>query len=244
MVFPKPASLQINYLKNALPPKGTTSANTHLVSGAHLAEHHFLPSGGWLWHQSYQHAWYGPPHWHVEGTLRHCSQLDGFSILQHTTHLELYTRTRWLPYAWLHQQSPHKVPTPQSEKFPNIFPTKRHQSNMGQVFRGWRSTPHNHSPWNKSNAFKTSLVPSCTMPERLTQHFFAHSVLLQHNCNDHVYVCRGNGQPHTIMGLLHTLIKTLINISYRGIQLLSTSTYIPLAKVCRLHYVNRYSKFF
>jgi hypothetical protein len=34
MVFPKPASLQINYLKSALPPKGTTNANIHLVSGA------------------------------------------------------------------------------------------------------------------------------------------------------------------------------------------------------------------
>jgi hypothetical protein len=34
MVFPKPASLQINYLKSALPPKGTTNANIQLVSGA------------------------------------------------------------------------------------------------------------------------------------------------------------------------------------------------------------------
>jgi hypothetical protein len=34
IVFLKPASLQINYLKSALPPKGTTSANTHLVSSA------------------------------------------------------------------------------------------------------------------------------------------------------------------------------------------------------------------
>jgi hypothetical protein len=34
MVFPKPASLQIKYLKSALPPKGTTNANIHLVSGA------------------------------------------------------------------------------------------------------------------------------------------------------------------------------------------------------------------
>jgi hypothetical protein len=34
MVFPKLASSQINYLKNALPTKGTTSANTYLVSGA------------------------------------------------------------------------------------------------------------------------------------------------------------------------------------------------------------------
>jgi hypothetical protein len=34
MVIPKPASLQIDYLKNALPPMGTTNANIHLVSGA------------------------------------------------------------------------------------------------------------------------------------------------------------------------------------------------------------------
>ena len=34
IVFPKPESLQINYLKKALPPKGTTNANIHLVSGA------------------------------------------------------------------------------------------------------------------------------------------------------------------------------------------------------------------
>jgi hypothetical protein len=63
-------------------------------------------------------------------------------------------------------------------------------------------------------------------------------------CNDHLYVCRENGRPHTIMGLLHVLIQTPINISYRGIQVLSSSTYLPLAKVCRLYYVGRYSKFF
>jgi hypothetical protein len=34
MVFPKPASLQINYSKKALPPKDITNANIHLVSGA------------------------------------------------------------------------------------------------------------------------------------------------------------------------------------------------------------------
>jgi hypothetical protein len=33
MVIPKPASLQINYLKNALPSKGITNANILLVSG-------------------------------------------------------------------------------------------------------------------------------------------------------------------------------------------------------------------
>ncbi len=63
-------------------------------------------------------------------------------------------------------------------------------------------------------------------------------------CNDHLYVCRENGQPNTIMGLLHALIQTLINIGYRGIQILSFSTYLPLAKVCRLYYIGRYSKFF
>jgi hypothetical protein len=34
MVFPKPASLQITYSKNALPSKGITNANKLLVSGA------------------------------------------------------------------------------------------------------------------------------------------------------------------------------------------------------------------
>jgi hypothetical protein len=34
MVFPKLVSLKISYLRNPLLPKGTTSANTHLVSGA------------------------------------------------------------------------------------------------------------------------------------------------------------------------------------------------------------------
>ncbi len=63
-------------------------------------------------------------------------------------------------------------------------------------------------------------------------------------CDDHLYVFRENGQPHTIMGLLHVQIQTLINISYRGIQLLSTSTYLPLAKVCLLYYISKYSKFF
>jgi hypothetical protein len=39
------------------------------------------------------------------------------------------------------------------------------------------------------------------------------------------------------------LIQTLINISYRGIQLLSTSTYLPLAKVFGVYYIGRYSRF-
>jgi hypothetical protein len=38
MVFPKPASLQINYSKKALPPKNITNANIHLVSGAMSGE--------------------------------------------------------------------------------------------------------------------------------------------------------------------------------------------------------------
>ena len=63
-------------------------------------------------------------------------------------------------------------------------------------------------------------------------------------CNDHLYACRENGQPHTMMGLLYALIQTLINNCYRGIQLLSTYNYLPLAKVCRLYYIGRYSKFF
>ncbi len=68
--------------------------------------------------------------------------------------------------------------------------------------------------------------------------------LNEEECNDHLYVCREIGWPHTIMDLLHVLIQTLINITYRGIQLLSTSTYLSLAKVCRLYYIGRYSKFF
>jgi hypothetical protein len=62
----------------------------------------------------------------------------------------------------------------------NILPTRWHQSNMVHRFRGWRSTPHNPSPQRRSNASKTSLVPSCTMCEQLTQHFFPHSAPLQH----------------------------------------------------------------
>ncbi len=58
-----------------------------------------------------------------------------------------------------------------------------------------------------------------------------------------MYVCRDNGRPHTIIGLLHALIQTLINISHGGIQLLSTSTYLPLAKVCRLYYIGRCIRF-
>ncbi len=38
MVFPKPESLQITYPKSSLPPKGTTNANIHLVSGATSGE--------------------------------------------------------------------------------------------------------------------------------------------------------------------------------------------------------------
>ncbi len=63
-------------------------------------------------------------------------------------------------------------------------------------------------------------------------------------CNDHLYVCKENGWPDTIMGLLHALIQTLINISYRGIQLLSTFTFLTLAKICRLYNIGRYSKIF
>jgi hypothetical protein len=69
--------------------------------------------------------------------------------------------------------------TPNQSLF-NMLPTKGHQSNMAQVFRGWRLTPHNPSPQKESNLFKTLLVPSCTMRERLVQHFLLHSAKLQH----------------------------------------------------------------
>jgi hypothetical protein len=57
---------------------------------------------------------------------------------------------------------------------PNMLPTRWKQSNMAQEFRGWRLTPHNHSPQNKLNVLKTLSVPSYTMCERLIQHFLLH----------------------------------------------------------------------
>ncbi len=41
-----------------------------------------------------------------------------------------------------------------------------------------------------------------------------HRILLLACCNDHLYICRENVWPHTIMGLLHAPIQTLVNISY------------------------------
>ncbi len=67
-----------------------------------------------------------------------------------------------------------------NQSLPNMLPTRRLQSSMADGFRGWRSTPHNPSPQRGSNMSKTLLVPSCTMPEQLTQHFLPHSVPLQH----------------------------------------------------------------
>ncbi len=66
-----------------------------------------------------------------------------------------------------------------NRSLPDMHHTKQHQSNLVQKFRGWRLTPHNHSPLKKKlNAFKTSSVPSCTMGERLIQHFLLHSAQL------------------------------------------------------------------
>ncbi len=48
-------------------------------------------------------------------------------------------------------------------------------------FRGLRLTPHNHSSQKKSNVFKTTSEPYCTMHERLIKHFLPHSAQLQHN---------------------------------------------------------------
>ncbi len=44
----------------------------------------------------------------------------------------------------------------------------------------------------------------------------------------------GKMGDHILQWAICTLIQNLINISHRGIQLLSTSTYLPLAKVGRL----------
>ncbi len=48
----------------------------------------------------------------------------------------------------------------------------------GDGCRGCRLIPHNPSPQSRSNASKTSLVPSCTMCEQLTRHFLLHSAPL------------------------------------------------------------------
>ncbi len=47
---------------------------------------------------------------------------------------------------------------------------------------------------------------------------------------------------HILQWVLHADPNSY-NISYRGMQLLSTSTYLPLAKVGRLCYIGRYSRF-
>ncbi len=68
-----------------------------------------------------------------------------------------------------------------NRSLPDMHHTKQHQSNSVQNFRGWRLTPHNHSPQKKLNAFKTSSVPSCTMRKQLIQHLLLHLAQLQHN---------------------------------------------------------------
>jgi hypothetical protein len=68
-----------------------------------------------------------------------------------------------------------------NRSLPNMLPTKQHQSNLAQDFRGWRLTPHNHSPQQKSNVFKTSLELYCTMRKWLIQHFLLHSAQSQHD---------------------------------------------------------------
>ncbi len=61
-------------------------------------------------------------------------------------------------------------------------------------------------------------------------------------CSAHLYVCRESWQPHTLMGLLHADPYSY-NISYRWMQLFSTSTYLPLAKEGRLYYIIRFTRF-
>ncbi len=61
-----------------------------------------------------------------------------------------------------------------------MLPTRQPQSSVAHRFRGLSAKPHKPSPQSRSNASKISSVPSCTMPEKLTQHFLPHSVPLQH----------------------------------------------------------------
>ncbi len=133
----KPTTSKSPYHQRVLPvPTHTWS----LVP--HLAEHHILPSGRWLWHKNYQHGQHGPPHWRIEGTLHHCSQHDGFSLLWNSTHLELYTKIRCLPHAPILQQCPHKIPAPQT----GHSPTCSLQSSTNSIWHksskggGWHHT--------------------------------------------------------------------------------------------------------
>ncbi len=97
-----------------------------------------------------------------------------------------------------------------------MLPTRRPQSNMAQEFRGWINK-HNHSPQNKSNTFKTLLVPSCTMRERMTQNFLLHSVPLQHDkptaheqCMSptHQLCCHPPKCSHPIQSVRHGNVST------------------------------------
>jgi hypothetical protein len=72
-----------------------------------------------------------------------------------------------------------KTNTP-NQSLLNMLPTRWPQSSMAHGFRGWRLTSYNTSPQSRSNASKTSWVPSCTMNKQLTQHFLPHSVPLQY----------------------------------------------------------------
>ncbi len=75
---------------------------------------------------------------------------------------------------------PSKSTNTPNPSLPNMLHTRRLQSSMAHGLRGWRSTSHNPPPQRRSNASKTSLVPSCIMQEQLNQHFLPHSVPLQH----------------------------------------------------------------
>jgi hypothetical protein len=48
---------------------------------------------------------------------------------------------------------------------------------------------------------------------------------------------------HILSWSFYTLIQALTKIRCSEIQLLSTATYLPLAKVGRLYYIDRYSRF-
>jgi hypothetical protein len=78
----------------------------------------------------------------------------------------------------------------------------------------------------------------CSETKRRSDGYFS----WKRHCSAHLYIIRESGQPQTLMGLLHAEPNSY-NISYRGIQLLSTSTYLPLAKVGRLCYISRNNRF-
>ncbi len=114
-----------------------------------LAKHHVLPGGQCFGHQGHQHAQHGPPRQHIKGTLHRCNRHDGFSSLGYSSNLELHARTHQLPYARVHQQSPHKVLTPQT----SLSPTCSLQGGPDPVWcmRSEGGGQHHTTPHPKGN---------------------------------------------------------------------------------------------